>query len=101
MIDGKKTLPDACGIGIFHRDFGSVNSDTCGNGWLILFFANFWIWAGENDVQLPIFGIARAFIYPVSSPSIGQVYSNQLDTPGIVADFPLFSANQLLLLITK
>ena len=26
------TLPDACGIGIFHGDLGSVDSDTCGDG---------------------------------------------------------------------
>jgi len=25
-------LPDACGIGIFHGDFGFVDSDICGDG---------------------------------------------------------------------
>jgi len=26
------TLPDACGIGIFHGDLDSVDSDICGDG---------------------------------------------------------------------
>ena len=35
------TLPDACGTGIFHGDFDSVDSDTCGDSWLTSPFMKF------------------------------------------------------------
>ena len=79
-------LPDACGIGIFHGDFGLVVWDNCGDGWLISYFRKFCIWDGENGVHIPIFGIARAWIYLALSPSMGQLHSNQY-IPGMVVDF--------------
>ena len=89
IVEQEGTLPifiyilDLWGIGAFQSEVGFEWSETWGLGFSRDRFSNFVIFAGSKLFHFPILGIARAWINPAYSPSVGHDHSFQLEFPGI------------------